>query len=275
MDLRDLPFISADHIIAEVKFGLKSYFESGLLTEALIPTYIDNAMRKLGTLALKSDEYIIRITNYKGELPADFHKLIIAYTYNTYYEYTTGTPSITGWYVRNDDCVSCTNCPNEGGVYEQLQIQGSYEKISLKEPTILKVVYSDSYCIEECENIRADHPDSLKIFGKQVAATFDEGAVLIRYYKRLVDSNGTPMIPEVFEVEDYIKAWVTYGLIEQLYNGTSVETYNQVRDKFQFYYQMAYRKLEAALNVLKMQDAGQFKKGLARQKRRNLKFDIK
>jgi hypothetical protein len=275
MDLTNVKYVSSAPLIAEIKLQLKNYFESGLLTEAVIPTYIDNGMRKLGNFVLKPDDYVISIKDYNGSLPQDFFKLIVASSYDWVNEYTAGTPSTTGWYVRNDDCVSCTNCPNEGGVFEKIVIDSTSQKITLKNPEIMRVVYSDSYCIEDCENKTSTSGNELKIFGNKVTTTFEEGFVNLRYFKKPVDENGLPLIPEVYEVEEFVKAWTTYLLMEQLFNGSSMETYNQVKDKFTFYRQNAYAKLESVLNVLKMQSASQIKRAIARQRKYNLKHIIR
>lgn len=275
MDLSNIKYISSKTLIAELKLQLKNYFESGLLTEALIPTYIDNAMRKLGNFALKPDDYILPIKDYTGYLPDDFHKLIVAYSYDWVYEYTAGVPSTTGWYVRNDDCVSCTECPNKGGVFEKIVIDSVSQKVSLCKPEIMKVVYSDSYCVEDCESTKTSSSNELKIFGNKVTTLFEEGFVTLRYFKRPMDEEGLPLIPEVYEVEEYVKAWTTFLLMEQVFNGSSIETYNQVKDKFTYYRQNAYSKLESVLNVLKAQSPSQIKRALARQKKQYLKHIIR
>ena len=40
-------FISSEPLVAEIKQELKSYFEAGAISEVLIPTFIDQALRKL------------------------------------------------------------------------------------------------------------------------------------------------------------------------------------------------------------------------------------
>lgn len=272
MDLSRVNFISSVPVIAEVKLQLKNYFESGLLTEAVIPTYIDNAMRKLGTLGNQPNMYIMPIASYTGELPSDFHKLIFAYTYDYTYEYQGSLPTTTGWYT---SCTEVTgSCPSTTEVFEKIVIESQAYKIQLRNPLLLKVVFSDNYCTLDSPNYSAACHDELVIKGNIVTTTFPDGYVYIKYFMKPTDDDGIPLIPEIIEVEDYIKSWCKYQLMEQVFNGSSIETYNQARDKFDYYRQDAYRKFESALNTLKMQDKDQVKRGISRQKKTNLKHII-
>ena len=65
MHYEHINYISSDSIVAEVKQELKSYFEAGAISEVLIPTYIDQALKKLRVFALnlKKLYYILLIIN--------------------------------------------------------------------------------------------------------------------------------------------------------------------------------------------------------------------
>jgi len=276
MDLTNVNYISAEPLVAQIKLQLKNYFESGVLTEALIPTFIDNALRKLGSLSLKPHQkYVINIKDYTGYLPSDFFKLILAYTYDYVYEFTGQVPATTGWYVRHDDCVSCTNCPNPGGVYEEIRINSHTERVKLKNPKLVKVVYSSEYCASDCPNKNYESLDEVVISGNRVTTSFETGALYMNYFSKPLDDDGIPMIPEIVEVEDYIIAWVKFLLMELVLNGASPETYNQSMQKYQLYERQAFMKYESALNILKQQDRQQSIAQISRNKKQHLKFLMK
>jgi len=75
MNYREYPYTSIATLLAEVKEEMKSYFESGAVTEIMIPTYAEQCLRKLKTVALKPEQAILFIEDHKGTLPPDFHLL--------------------------------------------------------------------------------------------------------------------------------------------------------------------------------------------------------
>ena len=58
MKYDNVPFISSEPLIAEVKQELKSYFEAGAISEVLIPTFVDQALRKLRVMVLEPQELV-------------------------------------------------------------------------------------------------------------------------------------------------------------------------------------------------------------------------
>jgi len=83
MNYDNTNFISSEPLIAEVKQELKSYFEAGAISEVMIPTYIDQSLRKLRVMVLKPEELVLSFHNYKSELPCDFGLLDYAIHYDS------------------------------------------------------------------------------------------------------------------------------------------------------------------------------------------------
>jgi hypothetical protein len=111
MHYSHINYISAETLVAEVKQELKSYFESGAISEVLIPTFIDQALRKLKVLAMQPKDAVLHFVNYKSELPCDFGLLDYALMYDNQIEWNSGVTSLKGyWYqsIEQLDCVSCT-----------------------------------------------------------------------------------------------------------------------------------------------------------------------
>ena len=109
MKYDNINYITSEPLIAEVKQELKSYFEAGAVSEVLIPSFIDQALRKLKVLVLRPEEAVIRFENYKSELPSDFYLLDYALSYSSDIYWDTASGSMIGsWYksIQTDGCVT-------------------------------------------------------------------------------------------------------------------------------------------------------------------------
>lgn len=265
-------FISSDVIVAEVKQELKSYFDSGLLTETLIPTYIDNALRRLKVMVLEYREEVIPVANYRSKLPSDFHYLRDAFLCTTIMDITNPTMSTVYEYFRRDICND--DC---GSVYE------TFEKTSMTipawitthlKPTLLRVYYgSRAFCADDCTGFNADSADVVRINKKTLTASFETGNIYLQYYSRPEDEYG-PLIPEVVEVEEFIKAALYYNMFELLYNSVTDESINIIERKVGYYKQKYFAKYESALNTLKMETKQEVRDNITKQSRRFMKFMI-
>ena len=110
MHYEHINYISSDSIVAEVKQELKSYFEAGAISEVLIPTYIDQALKKLRVFALKPEEAVLHFTNYKSELPCDFVLLDRAMMYYYEFQWSAGVNSMQGYWYKSLECTNCNDC---------------------------------------------------------------------------------------------------------------------------------------------------------------------
>lgn len=88
MKYANVEYITSEPLIAEVKQELKTYFEAGAISEVLIPSFIDQALRKLKVLALQPEEAVIRFENYKSELPPRL--LLARLRFIVFYRYILG-----------------------------------------------------------------------------------------------------------------------------------------------------------------------------------------
>lgn len=269
-------FVSAETIVAEVKQQLKSYFDSGSVTEVLIPTYVSTALRKLKHMVLEPKEDILSLTNYTVKLPSDFQYLEDVYLLET-------TELIAGpLYTTVYDYYKKRYCDCEDDLCEPDCETFSITKASIPSwinknlnPTLLKVYYgSRSYCLDSSYGIKnINAVNEVKINKNTITANFQTGLLFIKYSTIPTDEYG-PLIPDVVEVEDYIKAFITFQLFDQLYNSVTDESINIIERKRQLYKQEYYGKYEAALNMLKAQTKQQVRDGIANDRRRFVKFLI-
>lgn len=301
-------FISAETLITEVKQQLKSYFDSGSLTEVMIPTYVSTALRKLKHMVLEWKDDILIMENYKVKLPSDFAYLDDVYLCNRV-DVVTGAVNTTIYdYYKKTYCND--SCENEYETFSTTTTRIPQWVSTQLQPTLLKVYYgSKSYCFSTCtgisnststgsvngsviippdgttpipgvhnidQQVRAHDLQSIlevKINKKTLTANFETGTLYLKYYSIPEDEYG-PMIPEVVEVEDYIKAYVTFMLFDQLYNAVTDESINIISQKRALYRQEYYGKYEGALNMLKTQTKQQIRDGINKDRKRFIKYII-
>jgi hypothetical protein len=276
MKYDNINYITSEPLVAEVKQELKSYFEAGAVSEVLIPSFIDQALRKLKVLTLRPEEAVIRFENYKSELPPDFYLLDYAIMYSSEVFWNNGVTSMVGsWYknVQSDGCD--TNQSLE--IYETLSIPTPGFRISMKEPKWVRV-YADStsLCTEDCQNLKVSSTDIIKINQhKKASASFQEGCIYLKYFSRPVDDDGIPMIPEILEVEEYIKSYLKYKFFEQMWHSVMDESTKQVTEKLMYYKREQLEKLQAAFNYLMTKSKQQMADAVVRTRNRFTKFHIR
>lgn len=265
-------YISSETLVAELKEELKSYFDSGSLTETLIPTYISNALRKLKVLVLEYKEDILTLDNYRAKLPSDFAYLKDAYLLCTVTNITNPVASTVFEYYKKTYCND--SCDTEYETFEKTtQTLPAWVSTNLN-PTLLRVYFtSKTYCTSDCAGLSVRTDDEITINNKTMTATFPEGDIFIQYWNQPEDDFG-PLIPEIVEVEDYVKAFLFYKLFEQLYNSVTDESINIIERKLQFYRANYYAKYESALNILKQESKQEMRDNISKQRKRFVKFII-
>lgn len=276
MKYDNIQYITSEPLIAEVKQELKTYFEAGAISEVLIPSFIDQALRKLKVLVLRPEEAIIRFENYKSELPYDFHLLDYALSYETNITWETGVQTYSGYWYKNIES-GCDGCGDKIETFEQLSVAGPGYRISMKVPKWIRVYFdSTSLCVDGCDNLKVASTDIIKINQhKKVSANFEEGCVYVRYFSRPVDDYGIPMIPEILEVEEYVKSYLKYKFFEQMWHSVMDESTKQVTDKLTYYKREQLEKLQAAYNYLMTKSKQQIADSIVRTRNRFSKFHIR
>jgi hypothetical protein len=278
MKYENINFISSEPLIAEVKQELKSYFESGAISEILIPTFIDQALRKLKVMVLKPDDVILHFVNYKSELPCDFALLDRAVLYDSDITFSSGMTSLKGyWYQSYEVLEGCVDCTPKTEYFEQLMIPTPGFKITMKNPKWVRVYHgSKSLCTEGCPNLNEPSPDIIQIHdNKTVSSSFEEGCIHVRYFSRPMDDDGIPTVPEILEVEEYIKAYLKFKFFEILWHSQIDESAAQVEKKFQYYKQDQLAKLQAAFSYLLTKTKQQIADSVVKSRKQFVKYHIK
>ena len=277
MNYANTNFISSEPLIAEVKQELKSYFEAGAISEVMIPTYVDQALRKLRVMVLKPEEVVLSFHDYKSELPCDFGLLDYAIYYDSEIAWSQGVNSVRGTWYKSIQCTNgCVDCGLKEEMYETVSVATPGFKITMKKPTWIKVYYgSKSLCVEDCPNLGFASNDVIQIHpNKTVTSTFENGCIYVRYFSRPMDDDNLPMVPEVLEVEEYIKSYLKFKFFEQLWHSVVDESQRQVEAKFQYYRQDQLNKLQAANGYLLTYTKQQMADNVVKMRNRFIKYHI-
>lgn len=286
MNSRNYNYITAEPLFAEVKTELSSYFESGALTELMLPTYVDQCLRKLKFLPLKPETGVLVFEDYKSRMPEDFHALDYAVAYETQEVIKGAIPQTEGYYYKSVTCIGSTcdadcypTCDPKYEIYETITTPSTSGTTGLKlyRPRWIRVYYGcQQYCTEDCPNIRGKimSNDVINILEKGVViANFQKGCVYIRYYSKPIGDDGIPMIPEVLEIEEYVKAHIKFKCFEQLMNSVIDESFPQIKYKFEYYKQDSLHKLQAAHSLF-LPTKQEIADNIVKMRKRLIKYHI-
>jgi hypothetical protein len=90
-----------------------------------------------------------------------------------------------------------------------------------------------------------------------------------------VDDDGLPLVPEILEVEEYIKSYLKYKFFEQMWHSEMDESSKQVTDKLMYYKKEQLEKLQAAYNYLMTKTKQQIADNIVRTRNRFSKYHIR
>lgn len=240
-DYNQYTYISPIGVISEVKKRLNKYFSTNQLDEAMIGTYIENCIKKLNMGVYKKTYAILKVENFKSNLPEDFDKLNVAfrchcddYAYNDYSTNYIGK----GYFSKNIICTDCSSsCDSQCETFEILKlpmpginVSGS---LSFSRPELLYVGISKDKCVEGCPNLNAQSSNEIYITGRTIATNFETGWVFFSYYFVPIDEDetGYPMIVDEIWMKELVSSYLFYQFYEDLYNSVTDETANQIAQK--------------------------------------------
>lgn len=265
-------FISSEIIVAQIKQELKSYFDSGSMNEVLIPSHINDALRKLNLLVLELDYEVIEVDNYRGYFDKKFTYIKDAWLCEVKeYETYEHNPNIYKYYKKT---ICDSECNNVNEVFENIVKVTPTKTITYEKPSLLKISNTSlSKCSKDCKGINQINTKEIKINDRYISTNFNSGNVYIEHYSRPYDEFG-PLIPEIVEVEEFIKYFVIFKLFEQLWNSVSDESTNIIERKLRYYKETYFAKYESALNILKTESKQQFRDSVNKMNGRFLKYII-
>lgn len=285
-------FISPEHIYANVREELKSYFDTGAIDTVMFPVYVEKCLRKLGKGAYIILETVLHIKDFESRLPDNFYAVreawlctnIAATPYRTpssFYSQASSVESIqlspliiNGEEVQcpdpNDDC-SCMPNVIQSVYKTNNQIMLQYKKLYLLKPGNISV---QKDCSVDCLNFGSTGPESFDIRDNKFLTSFRNGDVYLIYYATDYDESGNLLIPENYRIEEYIEAYLKYKVFETLLNRVHDETYNILSNKLMYYENKANEAYILAESEMKKQDVYAKYRSIKSLKRRLNKYNI-
>lgn len=205
----NLTYIPASEIIREVKNELGSYFEKGALDESFLYPPIRTSLSKMGIRVLPLKKDVVRVENFKAELPCDFYKMVfsVACGAEEWADIDYLNTKLEEYYVDASGVNVCTSrcdyCEDScGNMYGIRQYFNTYS-VTYNELYPLKVTSgARPYCTEDCFKYQ-QKGNEITINNGHIYTGFERGTIYLEYLTNL-DEDGELMIPD----NEIIKAWI-------------------------------------------------------------------
>lgn len=242
-------FTTPTPIFALVKEEFRSYFDSTAVDDTLFPIWTNQCLQRLGKSSYEIIPAILHVENHKATLPDDFKSVREAWMCK---EVVDGTRASSAVYnqilatstridhtdVRCDICNECVNPPLIQAIYKTTgEVLFSYKQEYLLSPGTINEITcpQDLYCA----NFNSIAPNSYDVKGNKFLTTVKDAKIYLLYYSEQFDQNDNQLIPDTFYIKKYIEAYLKQKIMEQIFNQTSDESFNQVKTKLQMYTQQA------------------------------------
>lgn len=236
-------FISPEPIFAVIKEELRTYFESGAVDDAMFSIWMGRALKKLGRSSYPILEDVLHQRDFESKLPPDFKAVREAWLCtqiepvvqapNAKYDqvFCRITPEV-------DACDPCNDCfpevlrvtykNTEFGPLPQMRLRRTY----LLKPGNVETKHNHDLPLR---NQNASGPDSYDIRGNKFVTNLRNGIIHLIYYTEQSTDEGYQLIPDNYWIQEYVKRFIKYKVFEQLWNQTTDETYNQIKQKMDYY----------------------------------------
>lgn len=212
---KDIHFIPASELLDEVRNDLRVYFERSVLDDSHFYPVIRECLAKLGAKVYPVGGAIVWISDYNGNLPKDFHRLIMAlgcfqYTIEStpnenpqIYESTES--QIKDFLVTKPKETCVDDCDNKFYIIQR------FETFDIKYSGFAPLSLSPNslpYCSNDCWNKQVLGQAQIEIANGKMYTGFEEGSVYINYLQKLetYDEEGTDLlIPDFAQIREWIK----------------------------------------------------------------------
>lgn len=247
-------FISPEPLFARVKEEMKSYFDANAVDDLMFPIWTTKCLQKLGRSSYKIVQALLFMDNFEAKLPPDYiaprEVWLTAQILSPIYRkpgafYQQITTVLNKPYDPCNEAVNCDPCnPDIITVVAKTNTEISHP-IRLKYLLTPGNIHSTKDCEGGCMNVNArtfgmcNSDLTFDIRDGKLVTNFREGDVFLIYYSDQRDDTGYQLIPDNYRIQEFIEAFLKQKIFEQLYNQISDETFNQIREKYLFYKQLA------------------------------------
>lgn len=236
-------FVSPEPIFGVVKEELRTYFEAGAVDDLLFPIWMNRTLKKLGRATNAIRETLLEQEDFESKLPPDFHAVREAWLCN----------EIEPWVQRpnakydqvffritpvEQECNTCLDCVPEvlRVTYKSTEsgpVPGmTFRRIHLLKPGNIETKANHHLPLM---NLNSSASDSYDIRGNKFVTNLRKGLVHLIYYTIETDGNDYQLIPDNYWIQECVKRFIKYKVFEQLWNQTTDESYNQIKQKMDYY----------------------------------------
>lgn len=248
-------FVSPEPIFARVKEEYRSYFDTGVVDDLLFEEYLNEALSKFSKAQYRIEEAVLKLQDFEANLPDNYKGVREAWLCTT--EGSIRYPDQASyWYQKdcrvtriNDACNECNDqydcCCTPVPAYNACDpcdtcgIPDKY-RVTHKVTGETVLTFKKQYLLRPgnvsklkshlpCRNIGSKAKDVFDISDCKIRTNFNEGVVYLVYYTENYDSVGYQMIPDNSKIKDYIRKFITFKVIDQLYKQATTDTFNQRR----------------------------------------------
>jgi hypothetical protein len=225
-------FITADELLMEVRNKLSSYFEDSSLDDSNMYPIIRSCLNQMGAKVYPIGTKIIHINDYKGYLPPDFHKLILALGCAQSYTISTPNPNpqLHERILTKEEALTlsdATLCQSDCGTYYQVvQKFEAYEAVFQDVYPLQLSKDSEFYCSSDCWNKQVKAKDQIEIKNGCIFTQFSSGSIYIEYLQKLETNDPEDvdlLIPDFAPLREWIKAACIKEGLETLYFNASAD----------------------------------------------------
>lgn len=272
-------FVSPQALYALIQEEFKSYFNSGAIDNLLFGIWTEKCLKKLRRGSYKINPLVFEIKDFQARLPDDFYAVREAWlctSWNTSYQLPNAQYQMVAISTRLDTpdvfCDLCSECEFPDVIRAMYKTTNTvlfeFRKQYLLKPGNISV---EDNCTLNCANTSVrDCADTFDIRGNKFVTNFRTGFVHLIYYAKEYDESGYQLIPDDYDIQEYIEAFLKFKIYEQLFSQVTDETVNQISQKMQLYDQKQQEKFILARTETMKETAYQIQKAI---KRNNSRLD--
>lgn len=219
-----ISYITFDQLMSSVESDLSNLTDNGMINRGNYIKVVRKVNESIGLKINKERETVLKVTNYKADLPDDFMNLQLAFICGEVKQYSLpGT--IFGTHTEDrEGCVAlgCKTpdrvCLNEcGGAFWVAQI---YKERTINVNSLVPVRLTKrslKFCSDDCLNY--NFPNSgyeIDIDENQIVTNFREGDLYINYLSDMVDGEGNVLVLDHPMLTPYYEYSVKKHIFENL-----------------------------------------------------------
>lgn len=272
--MAEFNLIPPDRILARIEEDLSAYGANGILDVGKLYSEVNLFSQRLGLAVYEMNEAVIKVQDYKAELPCNFYLLDSAWlcdtntasfsdnlqhSYQYYVEQTCRTIEQGDCPPPNPTGVSISTCGNErvlGEVTIKEYVGGQDNiKVTWRNPVLLTLNNNKNIrniCAKDCKNIFAHSGGDINIIKQGDAyflySTLKEAVIYVKYYVYPIDTETKlPLVPDNAILENALYYRLVKKTLEQWFLNSDVD----VTQKLQYFSQQADLTWREALSYVK------------------------